>query len=150
MTTTSCASPLSELDTRAVARLRLAVLRLQRQIRQHAKTGVTPSQLSALSTLDRHGPLQPAQLAEHEQIGRSTVTRLARHLETAGLVARRADPADGRCAILELTDAGHELLRASRSRADAFLARRVAALDDADRALIGELADLLERLAVAP
>ena len=150
MTTSSPTSaPSSPANVRDVARLRLAVVRLQRQIRQHAQTGVTPSQLSALSTLDRHGPLQPAQLAEHEQISRSTVTRLTRILTDAGLVARTDDPDDGRCAILDLTPAGRDLLAASRSRADAFLAQRVAGLEDAERARVAEIADLLEQLAVA-
>lgn len=148
MTRRSSAAPRTspEVD---VARLRLAVFRLARRIRQNARTGVTPSQLSALATLDRVGPLQPAQLAEHEGIGRSTVTRLAATLEEAGLVARRPDPADGRCAILELTPDGHELLAASRSRAVAYLADRVATLDGDDRAAIERVTAILERLAGA-
>lgn len=60
------------LDLDEAARLRLAVVRLAWQIRRNAHAGVTPSQLSALVTLERHGPLQPAQLADHEHIGCST------------------------------------------------------------------------------
>lgn len=130
-----------------VARLRLAVVRLSRRIRQNARTGVTPSQLSALATLDRHGPLQPAQLAEHEGVGRSTVTRIARGLEEAGLVVRTPDPEDGRCSILDLTADGRELLAASRGRAEAYLAERVATLGPDDLALLERVSAVLERLA---
>lgn len=133
-----------------VARLRLAVVRLARQIRQNAQSGVTPSQLSALATLHRHGPLSLARLAEQEVISRSTVTRLARNLELAGLAARLPDPEDGRSSILYLSEAGERLLRESRRRAESFLGARLATLDPDDRALLERVSELLERLAAGP
>lgn len=131
------------------ARLRLAVVRLARQIRQNARAGVTPSQLSALASLDRQGPLTPARLAEHEGVSRSTVTRLIRNLEEAGLVERTADPADGRSFVLRNTPIATRLLEESRRRAESFLAERTARLSPEDRALLDRVSDVLERLAGA-
>lgn len=129
----------------AAARLRLAVVRLSRQIRQNAQAGVTPSQLSALSTLDRHGPMRLADLADHEGIARSTITRIVQQLGGAGMIDRSPDPADGRCAIAALAPAGAELLSGARGRAQAFLAQRIAAHElPAER--IDEVAALLEQL----
>jgi DNA-binding MarR family transcriptional regulator len=140
----------SPTRTEAAGRLRLAVVRLARQIRQNARSGVTPSQLSALSTLDRHGPMRLADLANHEGIARSTITRLIRQLEESGLITRDADPDDGRCAIAALSPDGRALLRDARGRAQAFLAERIAALPDLTAEQITDVAAVLERLAGRP
>jgi DNA-binding MarR family transcriptional regulator len=141
---------LSTTDAEAVARLRLAVVRLARQIRQNARPGVTPSQLSALSTLDRHGSMRLADLADHEGIARSTITRIVQQLEDRGLVTRQPDPSDGRSAIAALSPAGRDLLVDARGRAEMFLAKRVAELGDLTADRIADTAAVLERLAARP
>lgn len=138
----------SEINVRAVARLRLAVVRLARQIRQNARSGVTPSQLSALATLDRHGPMRLADLADHEGVARSTITRLVRQLDEDGLITRQGDPHDGRSTIATLSPAGHTLLTDARERAQAFLVERIAGLPDMTAEQVNEVAALLERVAV--
>lgn len=138
----------SEINIRAVARLRLAVVRLARQIRQNARSGVTPSQLSALATLDRHGPMRLADLADHEGVARSTITRLVRQLDEDGLITRQADPQDGRSTIATLSPAGHTLLTDARGRAQAFLVERIAGLPDMTAEKVNDVAALLERVAV--
>lgn len=140
----------TEAQLHEVARLRLAVVRLARQIRRHARTGVTPTQLSALVALERHGPMTPARLAEHESISRSTVTRLVRSLEEAGLVERTTDPADRRSCTLQNTASAVRLLAESRERAESFLASRAALLSADETALLPRLSDLLERLGEQP
>jgi DNA-binding MarR family transcriptional regulator len=138
--------PSAAEDSAEIARLRLSVVRLARQIRQHGQSGVTPSQLSALATLNRHGPMPLGGLAEHERIGRSTVTRLVRGLEEAGFVERAPDPADGRSAIVSATPVATRLLEESRRRSESFLATRVARLSPEERALLTRVSDTLERL----
>src|SRR4029077_235143 len=61
------------LDVAALAsQLRLSVFRLARKLRREREAGVTPTLLAALSTIERHGPLTPSALAQHEQIKKPT------------------------------------------------------------------------------
>ncbi|MGZ8648895.1 MAG: MarR family transcriptional regulator, partial [Solirubrobacteraceae bacterium] len=92
------------------------------------------------------GPLTPSELADRERIQRPTVTRLLVRLEAAGLIARAADPADGRSSLITVTPAGRALLRELRLRKDAFLARRLERLDAEERATLDRAAAILERL----
>lgn len=127
-------------------RLRLAVVRLARRIRQEAGTGVTLSQLSALSTIGRAGPLRLGELAEHERISNPTVTRIVAGLEDAGYVERRADPADRRCVRVALTAEGRQVLEASRHRADAYVGTRLAQLTAQQRDHLESALPALERM----
>src|SRR5438034_1136008 len=58
------------------SRLRLGVTRLARKLRREGDTGITPTLLAALSTIERHGPVTAGELASHEQVEKPTVTRL--------------------------------------------------------------------------
>jgi DNA-binding MarR family transcriptional regulator len=127
-------------------RLRLAVTRTARRLRQEGTVGFSPSQGAMLATIERHGPLTPSELAQRERVQRPTVTRMLARLEDDGIVQRAADPADGRSFLVSLTPAGRELLHQVRSRKDAYLARRLSALDDEERAALARAAEVLEHL----
>jgi DNA-binding MarR family transcriptional regulator len=127
-------------------RLRLAIARTARRLRQEAGGELSPSQTTALATIDRHGPLTPSELALRERIQRPTVTRIVARLEEAGLVQRTRDPQDGRSSLVALTPAGRELLARGRTRKDAYLARRLRELDGEERATLQRAAAILERL----
>jgi DNA-binding MarR family transcriptional regulator len=127
-------------------RLRLAIARTARRLRQEAGGELSPSQTTALATIDRHGPLTPSELALRERIQRPTVTRIVARLEEAGLVRRTRDPQDGRSSLVALTPAGRELLARGRTRKDAYLARRLRELDGEERATLQRAAAILERL----
>jgi DNA-binding transcriptional ArsR family regulator len=79
-----------------VARLRVAIARLSRRLRRHELAGLTPTQLSALATVDRAGPLRLGDLAAAEGIAPSTLTRLVTALEERGYVERCPVPGDAR------------------------------------------------------
>jgi DNA-binding MarR family transcriptional regulator len=127
-------------------RLRLAITRTARRLRQEAGGGLTPSMGAALATIDRHGPLTPSELAIRERIQRPTATRVLARLEETGLIVRAADPADGRSALVSLSPAGAALLAELRTRKDAFLSERLEALGPRDRATLERAAELLEDL----
>jgi DNA-binding MarR family transcriptional regulator len=127
-------------------RLRLAVTRTARRLRQEGTVGFTASQGALLATIERHGPLTPSELAQRERVQRPTVTRMLARLEEDGIVQRAADPADGRSFLVSLTPAGLELLHEVRSRKDAYLARRLSELDDEERAALARAAEVLEHL----
>ena len=128
------------------AHLRLVVARTARRLRQEADAGLSPSLISALSTIDRRGPLTPSELAAHERVQRPTATRVLARLEDAGLVDRAPDPADRRSSLISASTAGRTLLRRQRSRKDQYLARRLAALDADDVATLERAAAILERM----
>jgi DNA-binding MarR family transcriptional regulator len=133
--------------TDSAARLRLAIVRTARRLRQEA-TGeagdLTPTSTAALATIDRHGPLTPSELAEIERVKRPTVTRTLGWLRRAGLIERTPDPADGRSALVSVNAAGRERLRRLRGRKNAYLARRMRDLPAADVAALERAAEILE------
>jgi DNA-binding MarR family transcriptional regulator len=128
------------------ARLRLAIARTARRLRQEAGEELSPSQTTALATIDRHGPLTPSELAARERIQRPTVTRIVARLEERGLVQRARDPQDRRSSLVALTSEGRDLLARGRTRKDAYLARRLRELDAQERATLERAAAILERL----
>jgi DNA-binding MarR family transcriptional regulator len=128
------------------SRLRLAIARTARRLRQEAGTDLGPSSSSALATIETHGPLTPSELAEHERVQRPTATRIVARLADAGLIDRAADPTDGRASLLSISREGRELLRRLRGRKNAYLARRLRELDEAEVAALERAAEVLERL----
>jgi DNA-binding MarR family transcriptional regulator len=136
--------------TDAAARLRLAIVRTARRLRQEAAGAggaeLTPTAGSALATVERHGPLTPSELAEIERIKRPTATRALRVLEDAGLVDRSPDPGDGRSCLVSVSAAGRERLRRLRGRKNAYLARRMRELPAEDVVTLERAASILERI----
>jgi DNA-binding MarR family transcriptional regulator len=146
-TKTRTDATLAEIDEALAPRLRLAITRTARRLRQEAPSaGLGPSQLAALATIERHGPLGPGELAQRERIKPPTATRILGHLEKAGLVERVRDPADGRCSILSISREGRALLRRVRAHKTAYLAHNLQQLDDDDVAALERAADVLERM----
>ena len=133
-------------DIDLAARLRLAVIRTARRLRQEAGTDLSPSLTAALATIDRHGPLSPSGLAEIERVRRPTATRMVARLEDEGLVLRTADPADGRVSVVTASAAGRTLLKRIRGRKNAYLARRLRELPPDEVADLERAAAILERL----
>jgi DNA-binding MarR family transcriptional regulator len=130
----------------AASRLRLAIVRTARRMRQEAGTGLSPTLGAALATIERHGPVTPSELAEIERIQRPTATRIAATLESEGLIARAPDPSDGRGSLLSVSPQGRALLKRLRKRKNAYLSRRLREMDDADVEALERAAEVLERM----
>jgi DNA-binding MarR family transcriptional regulator len=128
------------------AHLRLVITRTARRLRQQAGTDLGPSQLSALASIERHGPLTPSELARIERVQRPSATRIVARLEEAGLVERVADPTDGRSFTVAINADGSALMNKLRTRKNAYLARRLRDLDEADLATLDRAAEILEDL----
>jgi DNA-binding MarR family transcriptional regulator len=133
-------------DLELAARVRLSVTRLARRLRQQSGQGLSPSQNSALVSIERLGPLTPSELAAIERIQRPSATRIIGGLVEAGLVTRERDTSDGRIARVSITRAGAAMLRRSRSRKNAYLARRMQRLTPEQLATLEQAAELLELL----
>jgi DNA-binding MarR family transcriptional regulator len=139
--------------TRAAAatEVRRSVISLARRLRLERNTaGLTALELSLLGHLHRRGPLTPGELATAERVQPQSLTRTLAALETAGLMSRQPDPADGRRSLLALTDHGHAALRTEMEQRDAWLAAAMAAeLSATEIGLLRLAGPLLERLAAA-
>jgi len=139
--------------TDSAARLRMAIVRTSRRLRQEAAGAVgelTPTSAAALATVERHGPLTPSELAEIERVKRPTATRTLRVLSEAGLVERAPDPEDGRSALVSITATGRERLRRMRRRKNAYLARRMRDLPAGDLEALERAAEILEGILEEP
>jgi DNA-binding MarR family transcriptional regulator len=126
--------------------VRLATTRLARRLRQRADSGLSPSLGAALATIDRHGPLTPSELAERERVQRPTATRIVARLEEDGLVVRAAHPDDRRSCRVTVSDAGRALVRESRERKTAYLARALEHVSPEEQATLDRAAAILERI----
>jgi DNA-binding MarR family transcriptional regulator len=137
----------SERDLSGLAaHLRLVITRTARRLRQQAGTTLGPSQLSALASIERHGPLTPSELAEIERIQRPSATRIVARLEEAELVERVADPTDRRSFTVAINADGMALMNKLRTRKNAYLVKRLRALGEADLATLDRAAEILEDL----
>jgi DNA-binding MarR family transcriptional regulator len=128
------------------SRLRLAVTRTARRLRQQGDPSLSPTLTAALSTIERLGPLTPSELADHERVQRPTITRVAARLTELGLVERLPDERDGRASRLHVTPAGRRVLRSLRTRKTAFLAARLERLEPEEREVLRRASAILERL----
>lgn len=141
----------SVMDTDAgvidVTRLRVAIARLSRRLRRHELAGLTPTQLAALSTVERSGPLRLGDLAAAEGIAPSTLTRLVAVLEEFGYVQRCADPKDARASTLAITPKGHETLERLRAEGTALLTQSLLLLSADQRSALAAAVPVLEQLA---
>ncbi|MFI6942340.1 MarR family winged helix-turn-helix transcriptional regulator [Streptomyces sp. NPDC050418] len=102
-----------------------------------------PAAYGLLVRLEETGPQRATDLAGYFGVGKATMSRQLRALEDLGLVARDPDPADGRAALLRLTDEGRARFSTVRT---ARRERYVRQLADWDRGEVAELARLLQQL----
>ncbi len=130
-----------------VTRLRVAIARLSRRLRKHELAGLTPTQLAALATVERAGPLRLGDLAAAERIAPSTLTRLVSVLEDHGYVQRRAVPGDARAWTLAVTSRGHEVMERIRHESTILLADSLLTLSPDQLAALATALPALEQLA---
>jgi DNA-binding MarR family transcriptional regulator len=121
-----------------------------RQLRERsaetlAPWDITPAHLRALRTLARHGTMRLSELSDRLQVAPRTATEVVDALEARGLVRRRADPADRRAVLAEVTDRGTGMLAEIRAARGTEAGRIFGRLGPADRAelarILGELRD---------
>ena len=139
------APPSTDL-ARLASHLRLSVFRASRTLRRESQSGISPTLLAALSTIDRHGPMTAGDLAVHEQVRKPTVTRILAALVAEGLAERTPDPIDRRIAWVQLTPSGRALMRTVRRRTDRYLAERLRRLDPDELTTLERAAEILGRV----
>jgi DNA-binding MarR family transcriptional regulator len=149
VTESTLSAAAADADAIDVTRLRVAIARLSRRLRRHEMAGLTPTQLAALSTVERSGPLRLGDLAAAEGIAPSTLTRMVTVLEDAGFVTRRPDPSDARASTIAITELGRQTMDRLRDEGAALLAQSLLALTSDQRTALAAALPSLEQLAEA-
>lgn len=135
-------------DAALASRLRVAVVRLNRRLRaQRTSQDLSLTQVSALSTLHKCGPMSPGKLAIKEGVQPPSMTRVIAALEELAYVERRPHPTDGRQSIVELSSTGREYVHALITAREAWLDQRLAELGDTERDVLSQAAEIIERMA---
>ena len=127
----------------------LSVGLFKRRLRQVPAPGeLSLPESSALRKLERGGPATVTALAKAEQISAQSMGATLGTLEARGLVKRQSDPADGRRAVMSVTESGLSALSDKRNARIAQLTRALAAgFTPEEMGQLAAAAPLIERLA---
>lgn len=116
-------------------------------VRRLASVGeVSLTAATTLATLNRTGPSRITDLAHEKGISQPSMTTLVARLQRQGLVARQADPNDGRTARISITQSGREMLARRRDDRVEFLCRMVSGLEARQREALLAAAPALHSL----
>lgn len=119
-------------------RVRASATQAARQIHPELGTGAYPILLRIFEA----APVRITDLAAYFGVGKPTMSRQVGSLERLGLVVREADPADGRGALVSLTDDGRREFAMARRRRHDWM---VTVLDGFSDGEIEEFGRLLRR-----
>ena len=135
------------LDPATVAaNLRMAMMRMVRRIKKQTDGEHSVSEISALASLTRLGIITVGELAESEGVSRPSMTVMVGNLMEQGLVSKEADASDRRLVRVRVTSAGDRVLAASRTRRNAYLAKRLRSLPAAELRTLEVAAEILDRI----
>jgi DNA-binding MarR family transcriptional regulator len=121
-------------------------MRISRRVRFESAQGLAPHQFSVMARLEDTA-LTPRELAAIERVSPPSMTRTVGALVEAGLVARQADPLDGRQVFISLTVPGRLLLKQTRSQRDAWMATRLMKISPGEREVLAKASAILTRVA---
>jgi DNA-binding MarR family transcriptional regulator len=124
----------------------MALVRLARTLRRHGDPGLSPSQISALATVEEFGPMRISALATYEAMGAPAATRVVATLEELNLFERRDDPDDKRASVVDLSDLGRATLAKLWNERTIGLSSRLERLSAKERATIDAALPALEKL----
>lgn len=134
-------------DDKLASDLALAVVRLARHLRgRRATSTVSLTQLSALSTLQREGPMTPGAMAAQERVQPPSMTRVIASLADLGMVKRDPHPTDGRQVIVTLSDLGNEVITDEANAREEWLRGELGKLDGADLTTLRKAVEIMSTL----
>ncbi len=126
--------------------LRVVLGQLVRRLR--TEHGFSLAHGAVLGRLDREGVMGTSDLAAAEHVRPQSMAQTVGELEADQLISRRPDPADGRRALLELTDRGRETLEAHRREREGWLIQAIAeGFSEQEQQILVRALELLRRLA---
>lgn len=123
--------------------------RLARQLRNlELPHGMTPERLSALSAIDKRGPISVTALADKEMVRPATMSRMLSALVDEGLVRRCDDKDDGRGVLVLATPKGRRIFHRARQQRLKHFATALQSLNSEQLAAMRTLTSALERFTV--
>ncbi len=125
--------------------LRVVLGQLVRRLRAEHRFPISHG--AVLGRLDREGAKSVSDLAVAERVRPQSMAQTVSDLESENLVERNPDPADGRRALVSLTEDGRETLAADRANREGWLVRAIEELPPEDQATVGRAIVLLRHLA---
>ena len=138
---------LHELPENAL-RLYIGATRLAQRTRaERPRDGTTLSMISALSHLQREGPMTAGRLAALRHLEPQTLTRTLQRLEAEGLVLRQPAEDDRRQARIEITELGRARLYEDMRPRVMWLAQALHSLSPTELGVLELAASLMEELA---
>jgi len=143
----------NEEDVNPATKVRRSVTHLARRLRGlRSDHGISGSKLAILGWLFRAGtPMTATELARLERLQPQSLTRIIAELDEQGLIRRTPAVEDRRQILIEITQAGQELLIIDAYRQEQWLIKVMTAkATKAEREILGIAADLLDKLASEP
>jgi DNA-binding MarR family transcriptional regulator len=140
----------SQSTTEIAALLHDRFSRLSRQLRNmELPVGMTPERLSAMSVIDKLGPISVTSLAAREMVRPATMSRMVSSLVDDGLARRLEDKNDGRGVLVVATAKGRRLYQRAQQQRLRQLTEALRALPQDQLSAMRSLAAALEGLTTA-
>ncbi|ETD33953.1 MarR family winged helix-turn-helix transcriptional regulator [Williamsia sp. D3] len=134
-------------DEKLASDLAIAVVRLTRHLRgRRSASPVSLTQLSALATLNREGPMTPGAIAARERVQPPSMTRVIASLADLGLVKREPHPTDGRQVIVALSPSGTDVVVDEANAREEWLRAQLKRLDDDQMATLRDAVGIIESI----
>ena len=141
--------PESNARSEIAALLHEQFARLTRQLRtMELPQGMTPERLSALSVIDKRGPISVTALADKEMVRPATMSRMVTALVDDGLVKRSDDKTDGRGVLVSTTPKGRRAYQRAQEQRLQHFADVLESLSADQLDAMRNLTSALERLTV--
>jgi DNA-binding MarR family transcriptional regulator len=136
----------TQTRTEVAALLHEQFARLARELRNlELPHGMTPERLSALSVIERRGPVSVTALADQEMVRPATMSRMVSALVDEGLVKRSDDKADGRGVLVTTTPKGRRVYQRAQEQRLRYFAEALEHLSNEQLVAMRALTTQLER-----
>jgi DNA-binding MarR family transcriptional regulator len=140
-------APDADARSEIAALLHEQFARLTRRLRTlDLPHGMTPERLSALSVIEKRGPISVTALADTEMVRPATMSRMITALVDEGLVKRSDDKNDGRGVLISVTPKGRRAYQRAQEQRLSRFAEVLESLSDEQVGAMRNLAEALERL----
>jgi DNA-binding MarR family transcriptional regulator len=134
-----------EEDTAALAACLERLAGMARRLAPSAD--LSPTAVATLGRLASGGPVRLSDLATGRAVTQPAMTQLVSRLERGGLARRRHCATDARVVLVDVTDAGREVLRRRRQTRTARLGHLLERLPAPERARLAAAVPALNHLA---